>query len=390
MTVIWVLTLLSAFAVMLFAASSALFRRRCPVLPPGDPPPGELPLISIVVPARNEAANIERCVRSLLDQRYPRIEIIAVDDASTDATPQILARLAAQDTRLKVLPGRPLRPGWTGKNNALVHGLRHTQGDWLLFVDADVQLEPGAVAGAYRAACEGQAAMVSLWARQETHTFWERCVQPLITGANLSVDPLLRCNSPRHPERALGNGQFILVERAAYQHTGGHEILRDEVLEDQRLSRNFKLAGYRVLMMDGSQVLRTRMYDSLQSLWEGWSKNNFLSLGRSLPLACACVVTTYLVMVNPFVLALWTLAATKFHQTFFDPLLINLSSVALLLWTRWRMRRFAPTPLRDYLTIPLGGLVFTGIIISSAYQHLRGRGVTWKGRLYGEETGSRG
>lgn len=385
MTVIWVLTLLSALGAALFAGSSALFRRRCPVLEPAEPPPGALPLVSVVVPARNEAANIERCVRSLLAQRYPNLEIIAVDDASTDATPQILAALAAEDARLRVLPGRPLRPGWTGKNNALVHGLHEARGAWLLFVDADVALHPGALAGAYRAARAHGAAMLSLWARQETLSFWERTVQPVITGINLAVDPLLRCNSPRHPERALGNGQFILVEREAYQQTGGHEALRDEVLEDQRLSRNFKRAGHTVLMMDGAQVLSTRMYDSLQSLWEGWSKNNFLSLDRNIALAAACLLMTYLVMVNPFVLALWTLVATKYHQTFFDPLLINLASVALLLWTRWRMRGFAPTPLRDYLTIPLGGLVFTGIILNSAYQHLRRRGVTWKGRMYGEK-----
>ncbi|GAB4191138.1 MAG: glycosyltransferase family 2 protein [Roseiflexaceae bacterium] len=386
MLMIWTMTLLSALGVAIYAAWTALFLRNCPVLRPGDPPTEDAPLISIVVPARNEAANIERCVRSLLAQNYPNIEVIAIDDASTDATPEILARLAAEDPRLRVVAGAPLRPGWTGKNNAVVQGVRHAHGEWLLFVDADVCLHPGALSAAYHTATERDAAMVSLWARQELGSFWERVVQPVIIGKNLVSDPLLLCNSARFPRMALGNGQFILIDRAIYRRIGGHEAVRDEVVEDQMLSRNVKEAGQRLLMMDGSAVLSTRMYDSLQGIWEGWSKNNFLTLGRNLVIVLGAAFSVYMVSINPFVMALWTLAASKFSQNFFDPLIINLLSIVLLLWTRWRVRRFAPVHARELLWHPLGALVFMGIILNSAYQHTWGRGVTWKGRRYREET----
>ncbi|HEU4328542.1 MAG TPA: glycosyltransferase [Roseiflexaceae bacterium] len=386
MLIIWTMTLLSALAVAIYAAWTVLFVRNCPVLRPGGPPDDDAPLISIVVPARNEAANIERCVRSLLAQNYPRLEVIAIDDASTDATPEILARLAAEDSRLLVVAGAPLRPGWTGKNNAVAQGVRHAHGEWLLFVDADVCLHQGALSGAYQTATQRGIAMVSLWARQELLSFWERVAQPVIIGVNMVSDPLLLCNSPRFPRMALGNGQFILIDRTVYRRIGGHEAVRDEVVEDQMLSRNVKEAGHRLLMMDGSAVLSTRMYDSLQGVWEGWSKNNFLTLGRSFVVVVVASLCLYLVGIGPFVMALWTLVATKFSQHFFDPLIINLLAIALLFWSRWFSRRFAPVPLRDILWHPVGALVFMGIILNSAYQHTWGRGVTWKGRRYREET----
>jgi len=384
MNIFWIMSMVTAFVVTVFALRAAIFLRRCPVLRPTDAVPPDAPLISIILPARNEAAHIERCVRSLLAQSYPQLEVIVVDDGSSDATPAILARLAASDDRLRVVRGGPLPRGWTGKNHAIAVGMQHVRGAWLLFVDADVSLHPSALSAAYLAARAHGAAMLSLWAYQELGSFWERVAQPVIVGMSHAIDPFQRTSNRRYPNAAFANGKFILAERSAYEHVGGHAAVREEVLEDQVLSGRFKHAGYHMLMLDGTQVLSTRMYTSLAGIWEGWSKNNFLTLQRSFLMLFGSVVAVYVITISPFLMVLWALIEFKFSQQVFDPLVINLVAILVLLVTRWRARYYFDTPLRYYLWHPIGGLIFIGIFLNSAYQHTWGHGVTWKGRRYGD------
>lgn len=384
MSILWAITIFTAIVVAIFALRVAIFLLRCPMLLPARDAPADAPLISVVLPARNEAANVERCVSSLLAQRYPRLEVIVVDDGSTDATPAILARLAAADARVRVVRGGPLPRGWTGKNHAVFTGVQYARGAWLLFVDADVRLHPGALGAAYLAARRSDAAMLSLWARQELGSFWERVAQPVIVGMSHAADPFQKVSNARYPDAAFANGQFILVERGAYERIGGHAAVRDEVVEDQMLSRRFKHAGFRMLMMDGTRVLSTRMYMSLADIWEGWSKNNFLTLGRNFLLMICAVLSVYFVTISPFVLLICALIMFKFSHQMLDPLLLNLAAIAVVLWTRWRARSYFGTQLRYYLWHALGGLVFIAIFLNSAYQHTWGHGVTWKGRRYGD------
>jgi len=384
MIALWALTAFTAGIVLLFTVGITVFLWRVPVLRPVENVLEPAPLVSVVVPARNEALYIERCVRSLLAQNYPNLEVIVVDDASTDATPDILAQLAGEFPRLRVVSGRPLPPGWTGKNNAVFSGVGHAHGKWLLFVDADVTIHPGAISAAYATATERNVKMVTLWARQELVTFWERVVQPVIVGLNMSTDTLLRVNDLRYPSWAFANGQFIFVERAAYEQIGGHAHVRNEVVEDQRLSWEFKHAGLPIVMMDGTRVLATRMYSSLEGIWEGWSKNNFLMMQRRFTLVFLSLLAIYTLCISPFLLSIWALIAFKYTHSVVDPLFVNMVSASLILWTRWRVRSFFPTPLRDYVWHPLGGVVFMGIVVNSAYRHSQRRGVTWKGRRYGD------
>ena len=385
MQILWILTILTALGVAIFATRVAIFLRRCPALLPSSAAPAGAPLISVVLPARNEAANIERCVYSLLAQNYPNFEVVVIDDGSTDATPLILVRLAAEHTRLRVVRNSRLPRGWTGKNHAAHVGARSAGGDWLLFVDADVTLHPGALSAAYMAARAHGATIFSLWARQELLSFWERVAQPVIVGMGHATDPFQHVNSARHPEASYANGQFILAERRAYARIGGHAAVRDEVLEDQELSRRFKRAGERMLMMDGTRVLSTRMYSSLGGIWEGWSKNNFLTLRRNPLLTLAAMISVYFVAVSPFVMTLAIpLAGFKFNYQVYDPLLVNLLALVVVLAIRWRARDYFGTPPRYFVWHALGGLIFIGIMLNSAYRHLGGRGVTWKGRKYGD------
>lgn len=385
MVLLWLFTILTAIAAVLFAVRVGIFLHRCPTLRPGEPAPSDAPLISVVLPARNEAKHIERCVRAVLAQDYPNLELVVINDGSTDATPEILARLAAEDDRVIVVHNHVLPRGWTGKNHAVHVGATQARGEWLLFIDADISLHPGALSAAWRAADADGAKMLSLWARQELQTFWERVAQPVIVGMSHAHDPYQHVSCLKHPMVAYANGQFILIEKRTYWRIGGHAVIRDEVLEDQVLSRRLKHANYRLLMMDGTQVLSTRMYSSLAEIWEGWSKNNFLALRRNLWLVLGAAIGVYFVAISPFVMAVAIpLAGFKFSSLIFDPLLVNFLSMMVVLATRWSARSYFNTPLRDYVWHALGGVIFIGIMFNSAYRHLAKRGVTWKGRSYGE------
>src|SRR5581483_1794541 len=187
---------------------------------------GPCPLVSIVVPARNEAANVGRCLRSAFEQDYPALEIVAIDDNSTDETPAILAACAATDPRLAVLPG------WTGKNFALAQAAAHASGEWLLFLDADTWLHPAAVRSAIAHALERRLGLLSLVTQQELGGFWERVLQPVVLLVIGLALPLRAISDPRRPSVASAKGKSRLGRRAALERVGGHVALRGAVGED--------------------------------------------------------------------------------------------------------------------------------------------------------------
>jgi chlorobactene glucosyltransferase len=342
-------------------------------------------LVSVVIPARNEAANIERCLRSVFCQDHPSLEVVVVDDNSTDATPAILARLAAQEPRLTVVAGAPLPPGWTGKNFALSQAAALVRGDWLLFLDADTWLEPSAVRAAVAHAAARRLGLLSLIPRQELGSFWERVIQPFVMLVIALLLPLRAIEDPRRPQIAYANGQFLLVRRAAYEKVGGHAALRDAVVEDSALARAVKAAGYTVQLADGRGLVHIRMYRSLREIWEGWSKNSFLSAGRCLRnvVLLIAAISAALLLPPAFLLA----GLARLSSAGPEPAAALLSAVggfqvALVLYLAWRCYREVGAPGRYVLTLPLGAAMFNALLCYSAYRVLSGRGVVWKGRVY--------
>lgn len=365
--------LLYSLRVATFAASWV----DAPLLP--APPAAPLPLLSIVVPARDEERSVERCVRSLLAQEWVDFEVIVIDDRSTDATPQILERLAREDSRLRVVRGNPLPPGWVGKPWALAQGERLARGSWLLFTDADSVHEPRGAASMLWLATRAGVDAASIATHQELGTFWERAVLPSILGMILFVGgPLGAINDPAKPLHALANGQYILVSREAYDALGGHAALRSEIVEDVAFARRLKEDGrFRYLLVGGGRIASVRMYRSLGEIWAGFTKNVYMGANGDLRALALGMAFMLAISVAPPALA-WRALAKKRYAEALEAFACTASIVAT---ASWGMRR-AAFPRRLAFLQPLGTAVFAAIIGNSTFRVLSGRGVAWRGRMY--------
>jgi chlorobactene glucosyltransferase len=354
------------------------------IVHPAPPPTDQShPLISILVPARNEARNIRHCVEALLGGTYPNTELIVIDDRSTDRTSQILAELAGENPTLQVVHGKDLPSGWAGKPHALVQGVAVADGEWLCFVDADTFARPELIASAYAAAREHQADLFTLLTDQELGTFWEKAILPLVfTGLSFGF-PAQRVNNPDKPD-AIASGQFLLIKRSVYEATGGHIAVRDRIDEDKALAEIVKGAGYRLILADGRLLARTRMYTSLPEMWEGWTKNIFLGLRDRLGLLTFGATVALL---GALALPAWLLTGIGWYLAGGSLPAIVVTVEALLIWGYLLYKRAAAaqafniSPLYA-LTLPLGTAIFAAMMFASTMKVLSGKGVTWKGRTY--------
>ena len=337
------------------------------------------PLISVIIPARNEAENIDGCVRSVLATAYDPIEVIVVDDRSSDDTAAIVARLAAEpgaQGRLHLLRGAELPAGWFGKPWALVQGWRSSRGELVLFADADTRHTPELVPRAVGALETERVHLVSLLARQEMVTFWERLVQPHVFLALASrVGDLRRVNRTRVPWEAIAAGQFILTTRAAYESVGTHEAVKNIVAEDVALAQAYARRGLDIFLLHAVEYLATRMYHDLASIIEGWSKN--LALGVPLmmpPLPLLRRAAPYLMWLPSLVWVappvLWAVLGGSWA----------LATVAISLAIWMVVYRAERAPVRYALLYPWGAVMVAYIMIRSAWRG--SRKVEWRGRVY--------
>lgn len=348
-----------------------------------ETPPRSAPLVSVIVPARNEARNIGRCVRSILASGYPSLELIVVDDHSQDDTATLAREAADGDARLRVLSNPPLPNGWFGKQWACATGVADARGELLLFTDADTEHAPDLLPRAVNALLGHDVGLLTVAGHQETHSFWERLLQPQVFwmllvryGGTESV------NQARRPEDVIANGQFLLVRRVAYESVGGHASVRDKVAEDLALAQRLYRAGLGVRLVRGEEQLSTHMYASLSELIDGWGKNIFAGgihampggrLGRAafpfvLPLLPLMTLAPVIVLLLALAIGVG------------DGLLLwsVLSGAANIVWWALVYRGFRQR-VWYALIAPLGAAMLVYIIVRAI---ARGRRVGWKGREY--------
>ena len=246
--------------------------------------PERPPRVSVLVPARNEEANIGDCVRSLLSQDYPDFEVIVLDDGSRDRTGEILAELAARNPRLRVIAGRELPAGWLGKHWACQQLGEAADGELLLFTDADTRHGPRSLWNGAAAALAQGADLLTAFPRQEVVTWSEKLVVPFFPWSLLSFLPLVLAYRVRSPALCAAIGQYMLFRRAAYEQIGGYAAVRADAVDDIALGRRIKAHGLRWRMANASQDVRCRMYRDAHQVFEGFSKNLFAGFGyRVLP-----------------------------------------------------------------------------------------------------------
>ncbi len=323
--------------------------------------------VSVVVPARNEEANLANCLGSLAGQSGVSYEVIVVDDHSTDRTREIAASFP-----VRVIEADPLPDGWSGKCNACWTGARVATGKWLLFTDADTRHASSSIVAGVREAEEQGAALLSYSPKQEVHSFAERALMPLIF-AELAVTYRPREVSDPNSPAAAANGQYLLIRRDAYDAVGGHSAVAKAILEDVELARHVKRAGYR-LQFRLSDRVSTRMYRSFSQMWEGWTKNLALLFPNARGLALRRSVEFLLIMASAVALANAALIDN-------DPTGVVLNGViafGLLVFFYQRIRRAHFDWLSNVCAV-FGMPLFVVLLLRSYICHKRGS-VQWKGR----------
>ncbi|MGB9180602.1 MAG: glycosyltransferase [Pyrinomonadaceae bacterium] len=387
----WGTVLLWAFGALLTLHALTRQKPLEPAAPAGPLMTGDAPLVSILVPARNEEHRVlDHCIRSFLSQDYGRFEVVAVNDRSTDATGAILRAIARADERLRVVEGVEPPAGWLGKPHALQEGFEASSGEWALATDADMIFEKTAVRTAVAHALKGNYDAVTLIPGVVCLSFWERVFMPAFGWFMLMALPVHRVNDPRRPE-SLGVGGFFLIRRAALKSVGEYGAVRAEVAEDLRMGEILKGAGARLRLEYAPDLASTRMQTNFREIWEGFTKNLFAGAKFNLFQTLAGGIAVTLFAVAPLLVAVASLLALlagaqgQWLRLFVPAFIVWTIQVAIFaLINRW-----SEVPVAYALTVPLGYALFVAILFNSAVRIATGRGVTWKGRRLYERAGVR-
>lgn len=350
---------------------------------PAEPPP-DPPLVSVIIPARNEARNIARCAHSVLASRHPALEVIVVNDRSEDGTGIIARELARRDERLRVIDAPALPPEWFGKQWACATGAAAARGTLLCFTDADTEHAPDLIPRAVSAMRARSLGLLTVAGRQELVGFWERVVQPQVFGLiALRYGGVRAINRSPRPVDKIANGQLMIFEREGYDAIGGHAAVRGKVAEDLALAQRAFAAGLRTEIVLGVHQLATRMYASLGEIVRGWMKNIYAGALDATPLGAPGRVLLPAMLLAPLVATLAPVVVLVLAM-------LGLAGGALLTWALlctaitllwWAVvyaaaQRISPVWALAY---PIGAAVVMYIVVRAVR---RGRRVEWKGREY--------
>jgi glycosyltransferase involved in cell wall biosynthesis len=333
-----------------------------------DAQPAREPLVSIVIPARDEARVIEQTVRAFLAQTYPNLEVIVVNDRSTDGTGEILR--AIHDDRLRVVDGEEPTPGWLGKPWALHQGSLLARGELLLFADADVVYAPAAIRAAIAHRETRNPSLLTLLPHFEMRGLGENAAMPMLAIFCFTFMPTWMSNRTRIVALAIGGGTGNLVTREAYAAAGGHEALKDSVVDDVALARLVRHTGGTTEIVRADELIALRMYHGLREVVEGFTKNAFAVFGRNYVAGILIAIGTVIVHILPYVLAL-----TGDRISIATVVIISVTRLILFRSLRYRLDNalfLHPVMAAIWLWIFLRSMWLTGIR----------RKLLWRGRTY--------
>jgi chlorobactene glucosyltransferase len=331
--------------------------------------------VAVLVPARNEERNIAALLASLLDQGTTLQSITVLDDRSTDRTAEIVREFAAHDSRVRLISGVPLPDNWCGKCWACQQLGQQAQAPWLLFLDADTKLMPGAVAAMLDSAARRGVSFHSCWPGHDLCSAAERFWMPMLNFTVYSMFPAaLQLWRPTDPSCGIAHGTCIMVRGGVYHRLGGHRAVQSSLFEDARLAQHFRRNGERTLCVDGQDLIRVRMYTKFAEIWEGFEKNTYPACGTQLRFASFMALRGLffqLPLVAAPLLALRGLSS---------PLLWAAGGAVLL--QRLLLALYFRQPLWPVALHPLAEAGVLAVSLSSWWRMTTGVGVTWRGRTY--------
>ena len=348
-----------------------------------DAVPSRMPAVSIIVPARNEGESINDSVRAFLAQDYPDLEVIVVNDRSADATGEIVQQIAQTDSRLILIQGEEPPDGWLGKPWAVHQGASVARGEFLLFVDADLIYAPAAVRSAMASLLKHNAGSVSWFPRMVMKGFWENILMPCLAVIGFMELPTWLANRTRNPQLGIGGGPGTLLSREIYFQTGGHEALKNAIIDDVGLVRQVRRAGHRSLILLADDLSSLRMYRGFREVIEGFTKNSSIVFDNNVPVIALILVLGVLVHIWPYALALAGLihwlsgmpVGTAAAIGIATVLLITISRLMLFVWLRYRLdSAIFGHPLM------FGTILY--VLARSAWKVAILGEVTWRGRTY--------
>ena len=346
--------------------------------------PQSAPLVSILVPARDEEANITTSLESLCKQDYSNFEILVLDDNSSDRTADIVSGIATQNKRVRLIRGEPLPEGWAGKPFACYQMAKQARGSWLLFTDADTIHTPNMLSSMLTLAFQLRPSMLSGFPRQLASSLPQKVSIPVLYFVILSWLPLWWLQRSKKPRPSLAIGQFLLFPRDEYWRIGGHQAVKSRIMEDVWLGIEVNRHGGRHIAVDLSPVVSCNMYHNVGAMWEGFIKWVYSVAVLSPIILFSLMAAGYIFYLAPFY-SLWNELFVMVTPT--DWRAIIVFQVTIILIMRWMLDRHFREPVVSTILHPLGfSFLFTATLYS-VWQRSVGAGFYWKKRFYGQETG---
>ncbi len=383
--------LLLYIALIYLLVNSAIFYSNylefIPLVQAAKSPHNKEPKVSICIPARNEENVIGKALNSVLTQYYKNVEVLVLDDESTDRTPAILAEFSEQyPERLKTLAGQPKPDDWLGKSWACHQLSQKASGDILMFIDADVWLSKDCVQRVVQSMQEFKVDFITVWPVQQMGTFWERMVIPLIYYGLFTLLPAkyvhqtpswlpASLKEKLNPELAAACGQCMVFQRPAYDKIDGHRAVKNDIVEDVALAKNVKRAGLKMRMFHGENSVWCRMYTSAAKMWNGFRKNFLALFNNSVPAFIFMAVINFIVFVFPFIILVQNLFSFNLER-----FSLSLACIAIFYVQRIVLQKWYGWNMKSAFLHPLAVLWFHALGFRVLWDHFRGQRAQWKNR----------
>lgn len=333
----------------------------------------ETPAISVLVPMRNEERNVETIISSMKALNYPHLEMIVLNDQSTDRTQELLEQAIAGDTRFKIIQGKELPDGWVGKVHACHQLQQAAHGDYLLFADADIRFLPSSVGQTLSLMKQKNAALLSGFPAFDVPPLLSKLMVPMLHFVVFFHLPIALANYTKMPAATAANGMWMMFERKTYDEIGGHAAVRGSLVEDVHIARKIKASGQKMLLANITKSVRCRMYEKNSEVWEGFLKNSYTGIGRSPLIACGLTLFYTLFYIAPLFLAVFGLFKGEF--LFVLPYLLTvLQQGYVLIKTQQRV-------LLAFL-MPFQAAAMIAVLLTAMWKSWRKKTYSWKGRQY--------